>query len=111
MEKEKTQYKLRYLPLFYEDFEGIINYIKYKLKNPIAAYKLLDDVEKAILNRVSSPESFEKYNSKKDRKNPYYRIYVKNYVIYYVVIEEADGSKVMEIRRILYGKRDWDILI
>ncbi len=30
------KYTLRYLPLFYEDFSEIINYISVKLKNPSA---------------------------------------------------------------------------
>ena len=49
-----------------------------------AANALLDLVEAAILNRLEEgPESYEPVFSRKDRKYPYYRIYVKNYIIYY----------------------------
>lgn len=53
------------------------------------------------------PESLETYPSAKDRKHPYFCIYVKNFIIYYVVIDDEDDEfKIMEVRRILYSKRD-----
>ena len=76
------KYDLRYLPLFYEELEEKIIYISEKLKNPQAANTLLDAVEKAILERLPNAESFESYHSLKERKYPYYRIYVKNFVIF-----------------------------
>ena len=51
-------YKLRYLPLFYEDIEEKMLYIARQFQNPQAANDLLDAVEKAILERLSSPEAF-----------------------------------------------------
>ena len=84
-----------------EDLYEIVTYITERLKNPVAANKLIDDVENAIIKRSSYAESFEPYHSVKERKYPYYRIYVGNYVVYYVVIDD-----VMEVRRILYNKRN-----
>ena len=96
--------ELRYLPIFRSDLIEAVNYIRYTLQNPKAANDLIDDVESAILKRSENPEAFEKYHSLKERKYPYYSIYVKNYVVYYVVI---DGDiKIMEIRRFLYNKRN-----
>ena len=46
-----TKYKLRYLPLFYEDLEEKIVYIADKLHNVKAANDLIDEVERAILER------------------------------------------------------------
>lgn len=79
------KYSLRYLPLFYEDLEEKISYIADKLGNPQAANDLLDRVEEAILERLPAAESFERYSSVKERKYPYYRIYVDNFTIYYTV--------------------------
>ena len=45
----------------------------------------------------------ETYRSAKMREYPYYRIYVRNYVVYYVVI-----GNVMEVRRLIYSARDTD---
>lgn len=103
-----TNYILRYLPLFYEDLEEKILYIKLKLNNPQVANDLLDAVETAILERLPHAESFEPYRSSKERKYLYYRIYVKNFVIYYVVIDDEGDSKIMEVRRFLYNKQNYE---
>ena len=56
-----------------------------------------DDVEAVISERLNSPLAFEHHPSVEKRKHPYYRIYIRNYV----VVED-----VMEVRRFLYGARD-----
>jgi len=105
------KYKLRYLPLFYEDLEEKIVYIAEILHNEKAANDLLEDVETAILERQPVAESFEPYHSLKERRYPYYRIYVKNFVVYYVVIDDGENDKIMEVRRFLYNKQDIKRLI
>lgn len=104
----KDKYTLRYLPTFYSDLDEHVMYISRVLKNDAVANELLDDVEKAILERLPDAESFEPYHSKKEREYPYYRIYVKNYVIYFVVIPDGKSKKIMEVRRILHGLQDRD---
>jgi len=94
------KYKLVYLPLFEEDLSKAVDYISVKLKNPQAALKLIDNVEKAILKRLTAPLSFEPYKSAKERQETYYRIYVDNFTIFYVVT-----GNTMEIRRFIYNKR------
>ena len=100
------KYKLRYLPLFYEDLDEKITYITEKLKNPKAASDLLDKVEKAILDRLPAAESFEPYHSIRERKYAYYPIYDDNFIIYYVVIDDDEASPIMEVRRFLYNRQD-----
>ena len=102
----KVKYILQYLPTFYSDLEEHVMYISVVLKNVQAASELLNDVENAILARLPDAESFEPYHSRNKRENPYYRIYVKNYVIYYVVIPNGRNKKIMEVRRILHGLQD-----
>ena len=100
------KYKLVYLPLFEEDLSKAIDYISLKLKNPQAALKLVNTIEKAILKRLASPKAFEPYNSVKDRKEAYYRIYVNNFIVFYVVTDNT-----MEVRRFIYSKRQLAELI
>lgn len=101
------KYRLRYLPLFYKDLKKKVDYIADELHNYKAANDLLDEVENAIINRLPYAEAFEQYQSSNEREHPYYRIYVKNYVIYYVVIKEKN-EMIMEIRRFLYNKEEID---
>ena len=67
--------------------------------------------EKAIMERLPIAESFEPFRSVKERQYKYYRIYVKNFVIYYVVIDGIGSKKIMEVRRFLYNKQDREQLI
>ncbi|MGL6202398.1 MAG: type II toxin-antitoxin system RelE/ParE family toxin [Lachnospiraceae bacterium] len=99
-------YQLKYLPLFEQDLMEATGYITNVLKNPEAALKLVDDVEAAIIERLNNPVFFEPYRSSRKRPHDYYRIYIRNYVIYYVVVDD-----VMEVRRFLYGPRNTDRLI
>lgn len=106
-----ANYQLRYLPIFYEDLEEKILYIADRLKNPEAANDLIDAVEKAIMGRLPVAESFEPYYSLKDRKYPYYRIYVKNFTVFYVIIDDEGVDKIMEVRRFLYNRQNRDRIV
>lgn len=103
---QKKTYRLRFLPLFAEDLLEITTYITSNLQNPEAANSLVNEIEDAIDKRLENPLIFAPYNSRKPRINPYYRIYVKNYTIFYVVIDD-----IMEVRKILYSKRDFDNIL
>lgn len=102
------KYRLRYLPLFYEDLDEKVTYIVEKLKNPKAANDLLDKLEAAILERLPVAESFEPYRSVRERRYVYYRIYVDNFIIYYVVIDDDPNDLIMEVRRFLYNGQNRD---
>lgn len=101
-----NKYSLRFLGLFHDDLNDIVDYISSELSNTDAARALIDGVESAINKRLTNPKSFEKFKSSNTRKYSYYRIYVRNYTIFYVVIDD-----VMEVRRILYNRRDWHDLL
>lgn len=105
------KYRLSYLPLFYDDLDEKVTYIAEKLKNPKAANDLLDKVESAIMERLPMAESFEPYHSVRERKYSYYRIYVDNYIIYYVVIDDDPNDLVMEVRRFLYNGQNRDNMV
>jgi len=95
------KYTLNYLPQFEHDLAAARDYITFTLQNSEAALRLVEDAEKAILKRLDSPLSFQPYPSVRKRKHPYYRINVRNFSIFYVVIEN-----VMEVRRFVYSKRN-----
>ncbi len=98
---ETDKYSLRYIPGFETDLHEIIEYIAVKLNNPDAAFKLIDKIDKAITDRLNYPLSFQPFPSNRKRKHQYYPIYVDNFTVYYVVIDN-----VMEFRRILYKGRN-----
>ena len=100
------KYEIRYLPTFISQFNNILYYITYELKNKIAADNFYNEIVKQIEIRSNSPESYEVFRTLKDEKIKYYKINVKNYTIFYVV-----KNNVMEIRRIYYSQRNFENLI
>lgn len=56
-------YQLRYLPLFFDDVNSVISYIKNELLNPKAANDMIDAIEDAILERLPVCESYEPFHS------------------------------------------------
>ena len=100
------KYKLSFLPLFEEDLNEIVDYITTDLQNPSAADRLVGDIESAINKRLEAPLSFAPFRTSNKRPHPYYRINVRNFSVFYVVINDT-----MEVRRVLYSKRDLDKLL
>ena len=100
------KYEIRYLPTFISQFNNILYYITYELKNKIAADNFYNEVVKQIEARSNDLESYEVFRTLKDEKIKYYKINVKNYTIFYVV-----KNNVMEIRRIYYSQRNFENLI
>lgn len=103
---KNKRYKIMYSSTFIKQFNGVLKYLKNKLKNKIAAENFYNEVIKEIEKRSENPENYEKYMGSQKRKNTYYRIYVKNYTIFYVVKDNT-----MEIRRIIYSKRNLDKIL
>ena len=101
-----NKYTIRYSSTYINQFNSILKYIVNNLKNKIAAENFYNEVIKEIEKRSENPEGYEKYISTRKRKNTYYRIYVKNYTIFYTVKENT-----MEVRRILYSRRNFDKLV
>ena len=101
-----NKYTIKYTDTFIKQFNNVLKYFIYKLQNKIAAENFYNEVIKEIEKRSEYPESFEKYNSIRKRKNTYYRIYVKNYTIFYTIKDNT-----MQVRLILSSRRNFDKLI
>lgn len=95
-------YQLSILPFFEEELGETVDYIQRELRNQQSADKLVDDVFAALDERLKAPLAFESYPSQVDREHPYYKIPVGNFFILYVVI-----GNVMEVRRFIYQRRNW----
>lgn len=89
---------LVYNDSFKRDFHDVLRCISDVLQNPDTASKFADKLEGAILKRSNYPRSFERLYPY-EGSPAYYRIYVDNYVVYYVVTDD----EIMEVRRILYS--------
>ena len=100
-----NRFRIEYLPAAEKDLIDIFEYIL--SDNPSAATNFLDQVDKSILKLEDFP-----YMGviPKDTRLKYlgYRILiVENYLVFYVVHEVKE---LIEIRRLLHGKRQYNFL-
>ena len=58
-----------YLPLFELDMRSVVDYISRTLQNPSAANHLIDDVEKAVMDRSAKPLSLTLIHQPKEENN------------------------------------------
>lgn len=100
------KYKITYSNTFDKDLASILMYIKVELQNESAANRLYEKIVQKISNRAFKLIIYEKYRTIKKRKTNYYRIYINNYTVFYTI-----KNNTMEIRRILYSKRNIKSLI
>jgi toxin ParE1/3/4 len=97
-------YSLYITEIAEEDILATVRYIANVLKNPIAANTLLDEIERyeKILEDTPGiyPFVHDEYLAGKGLKY----VAIKNFLLFYTIDEK---SKIVNIIRFLYGRRDW----
>ena len=87
-----------------EDFDQIIQYITYSLKNPEGAMKLIQLFESKLHSIMSFPNSYPIiYNSKLELSD-LRKCKMGNYLIIYILNQELAQ---IEIVRIIYQREDY----
>ena len=99
----EKKYRIDYKMTFYKDLTSILNYIRNELENEIAASNLSELVWQEIEKRAKDPIIYEQYESDINSQERFYKIHIKNYTVFYVVYDD-----IMEVRRILYNRRNFD---
>ncbi len=104
----KRKYSLKFNQKAYEDINQIFSYIAESLCNGVAAYNLIEKIEKSIMRLRDFPYSCS-YVSDDFLKNKGYRkLVVDNYLVFYLVDETEKSVIVM---RILYGAQKYQELL
>jgi addiction module RelE/StbE family toxin len=98
--------EIKYLPSFQQELDAIVEYIIFTLEAPQAALNLLDELEESIDNLKKFPLAHRLYRPIKPISTEYRILTVKNYLVFYVVLEDT-----IEIHRIIYKKRNLSQLI
>ena len=99
-------YELKYLPLALKDLREITSYIAETIKVPEAALNLLDALDKSISRHKQFPFSCRVYQLNEPVETEYRMLFVKNYMVFYVVIEH-----IIEIHRIIYAKMSYNKIV
>ena len=100
-------FRVVYLPSFKEELNERITYIAEREQDIDRALDVMDAVREEIEKRSYCADAFEPIISRKDRVHPYYRIYVKGYIVYYVIYEQ-DGERIMEVRNFRHERESRD---
>jgi addiction module toxin, RelE/StbE family len=100
-----NNFRVEYLPIAEKDLTEILEYIQ--IDNPTAALTLLNEIDKAISELSNFPYMGSTPKDQRLILFNYRMLIVANYLVFYVVL---DGEEVVEIRRILHGKRKYDFL-
>jgi plasmid stabilization system protein ParE len=101
-----NKFRIEHLPIAEKDLTDILEYIH--IDNPAAALNLLDEIDKVILKLAYFPYMGHVPKDQRLILFNYRMLVVDNYLVFYVVLDEG---KIVEIRRILHGKRKYDFLV
>ena len=105
MEKNK-HYQISYLPIARRDLQDIINYIAFDLEVPETALKVLNALETEISPLQENPFRGAIYSSSRKHACQYRKLFVKNYVVFYLIFKDT-----FEIQRVFYNRHNMDKLI
>jgi toxin ParE1/3/4 len=100
----KVKYQINLTEVAEQDLTEIADYIAGE--NPSAALKVIVRIEKNILKLEDFPLIGVVPRIRRLARKGYRILIVDDYLIFYVII----NNKIIEIRRILSGKRDYQFL-
>lgn len=90
------------------DLRNIVRYISAQLSAPITALKKTDIIEKAINELAFMSQKCPFVVDERLAMLGYHKLVVKNYTVFYTIDEK---SKVVDIERILYARRNWRCIL
>ena len=99
-----NKYKIQFSKDARKDLKDIYVYIKYSLQEPIIAKKLIDKIRKDIYKLEDNPTIYAIIKDEIIRKREIRKIKANNYIVFYKVEE---NKNIVEIVRIMYGRRNW----
>ncbi len=99
-----AQYRVDISESAENDILDIVRYIASQLSAPLSALKMIELLEGQMASLSDLPQSHPLVADERLAQMGYRKMPVKNYVIFFSIDEK---NKVVDIERILYGRRDW----
>ena len=97
-------YKLSILPIAQYDMKEIIDHVN--TLSPQAALNLYDEIVEGIGSLAEMPIRCPLLRTPELRAKGYRALRVKNYMVFYIVIED-----IVQIRRVLYAQSRYEVLL
>jgi len=98
------RYELKIFPLAEQDLKDIIDYLNDL--SPQVALKIYDEIIENISSFEKMPMRCPLVKNTVLRAKEYRMLMVHNFIVFYVV-----SGKTVQIRRILYGRRQYEFLL
>lgn len=86
------------------DLMDIVRYIVSQLSAPISALHMMELLEEAMAGLADMPQRHPLVVDERLAQMGYRKLPVKNYIVFFSIDEK---HKMVDIERILYGRRDW----
>ncbi len=86
------------------DLVEIIRHIATQFNAPISALNLMELLEEQMASLSNLPQRYPPVFDERLSQMGYRKLPVKKYVVFFSIDEK---NKVVDIERILYGRRDW----
>ena len=99
-----NKYKIQFSKNAKTDLIDTYSYIKYNLQETAIAKKLIAKIREEINKLKDNPTIYAVIKDEIIKKREIRKIKVNNYIVFYRVEE---NNKVVEIVRIMYGRRNW----
>jgi len=100
----KNEYRVDVSNPAENDLMDIVRYISSNLEAPITALKMMETIEVALAGLSTMPHSRPKVRDERLAAMGYHIEIIKNYIAFFTINEK---EKVVDVERILYGRRDW----
>jgi len=97
-------YQIRYLPAAQEDLLEILEYIK--KDSPNAAIGFIEQFDTTVGQLGKFPRMGVVPRAPHLEQSGYRMLVIRNYLVFYVIIQE-----VIEIRRVIHGRRKYSFLL
>jgi plasmid stabilization system protein ParE len=86
------------------DLIDILKYIAVELREPSTALRMLETIDSAIESLSTMPHRYPLVDDERLAAMGYRKISIKNYLAFFTIDEE---TKIINVERILYARRDW----
>ena len=97
------EYKVKITPQASAQMLEIFSYISDTLKEPVAAERLFDELQKSILSLDTMPKRVALVDEEPWQSYGIHKMPVKNFLVYFWVNDE---QKEVHITAVIYGRRD-----
>ena len=99
-----AKYRVNVSEVAESDLRNIVRYIASQLSTPITALQMMELLEEAMTDLADLPERCPLVADERLSQMGYRKLMIKNYIVFFSFDVK---NKVVDIERILYGRRDW----